>query len=97
MLKSISVEANVVARHFGISPLSMERLRSAIETEDLASIQLVDPRADDAFESFRDALVIIDDHLGGPFGNGMYRLSVANLLINWMRGGATKGDHRQQS
>ncbi|MGO4192687.1 DEAD/DEAH box helicase [Arthrobacter sp. YAF17] len=86
MLENISVDHEVVARHFGVSPLSMERLRKAIESADLASIQLVDPRADDAFESYRDALAVIDEHLGGPFGNGDYRLSVANLLIHWMRG-----------
>lgn len=86
MLETIKVDPSVMARHFGVSPLSMERLRSAIETVDLTSIQLVDPRADHAFESFRDALALVDNYLGGPFGNGLYRLSVANLLINWMRG-----------
>lgn len=86
MLGDISVDHEVIARHFGVSPLSMERLRTAIAGADLGKIQLVDPRADDAFDSFKDALAVVDDHLGGPFGNGQYRLSVANLLIHWMRG-----------
>ncbi|MGM9471720.1 DEAD/DEAH box helicase [Pseudarthrobacter sp. YS3] len=86
MLESIAVDHEVVARHFGVSPLSMERLRSAIAEVDLNSIQLVDPRAVDAFDSFKDALAVIDEHLGGPFGSGQYRLMIANLLINWMTG-----------
>ncbi|TDU21728.1 DEAD/DEAH box helicase [Arthrobacter sp. JUb115] len=86
MLKRISVDHSVVARHFGVSPLSIERLRAAISETDLDAIHLVDPRADDALDSFKDALGIIDEHLGGPFGNGQYRLLVANLLINWMTG-----------
>lgn len=86
MLRDISVDHEIVASHFGVSPLSMERLRVAIAGSDLSMIQLVDPRADDAFESFRDALAVVDEHLGGPFGNGQYRLMIANLLINWMRG-----------
>lgn len=86
MLDSISVDHEVVARHFGVSPLSMERLRAAVAETDISSIQLIDPRADDAFDSFKDALALIDEYLGGPFGNARYRLSVARLLINWMSG-----------
>lgn len=86
MLEYIALDHDVIARHFGISPMSMERLRKSTESVDLASIQLVDPRADDAFDSYRDALAIIDEYLGGPFGNERYRLSVTNLLIHWMRG-----------
>jgi hypothetical protein len=86
MLENIAVDHEVVSRHFGVSPLSMERLRSAIADVDLNEIQLVDPRAVDAFDSFRDALAVIDEHLGGPFGSGQYRLMIANLLINWMTG-----------
>lgn len=86
MLEDIAVDHEVVARHFGVSPLSMERLRSAIADVDLNKIHLVDPRAVDAFDSFKDALAVINEHLGGPFGNGQYRLMIANLLINWMTG-----------
>lgn len=86
MLAGIELDHEVVARHFGVSPMSMERLRVAISDADLGKIQLVDPRADDAFDSFKDALKIVDEHLGGPFGNGGYRLLIANLLINWMSG-----------
>lgn len=86
MLAEIAVDHEVVARHFGVSPLSMERLRVAIAEADLSMIQLMDPRSEDAFDSFKNALEIVDEHLGGPFGNGQYRLMIANLLINWMRG-----------
>lgn len=86
MLSEIFVDHDVVSRHFGVSPLSMERLRQAIANTDLTTIQLVDPRSDDAQESFNLALAVIDDHLGGPFGNGKYRQLVVTLLLNWMRG-----------
>ncbi len=77
----------LVKKHAGVSPLSMQRLLEAVllngHPEELA---LVPPTSDDAFDEYKTALDYVAEYLGGSFEPEARRLSLARLIVHWMRG-----------
>lgn len=83
----LRLRPELVKKHSGISPMSMQRLLDAVlrqgHPEDLA---LVPPTSDDAFEEYKTALDFVAEYLGGSFEPESRRLSLARLIVHWMRG-----------
>lgn len=84
---SLRLPPNLLKKHAGISPMSMQRLLDAVlangHPEELT---LVPPNSDDAFSEYKVALDYVADHLGGSFEPDSRRLSLARLIVHWMRG-----------
>lgn len=83
----LQVRPELIKKHAGISPMSMQRLLDAVlangHPEELA---LVLPTSDDAFEEYKTALDYVAEYLGGSFEPHSRRLSLARLIVHWMRG-----------
>ncbi|WIK83479.1 DEAD/DEAH box helicase [Pseudoglutamicibacter albus] len=84
---TLRLRPDLVKKHAGISPMSMQRLLDAVlangHPEELA---LVPPTSDDAFDEYKTALDYVAEHLGGSFEPESRRLSLARLIVHWMRG-----------
>lgn len=84
---TLRLRPDLVKKHAGISPMSMQRLLDAVlangQPEELA---LVPPTSDDAFEEYKTALDYVAEYLGGSFEPESRRLSLARLIVHWMRG-----------
>lgn len=84
---TLRLRPDLVKKHAGISPMSMQRLLDAVlangHPEELA---LVPPTSDDAFEEYKTALEYVAEYLGGSFGPESRRSSLARLIVHWMRG-----------
>jgi hypothetical protein len=84
---SISLPTELIKKHAGISPLSMQRLYDAIlEHGHPDLLALVPPASDDAFDEYKIALDYVAQYLGGSFEPDARRLSLARLIVHWMRG-----------
>lgn len=83
----LTLPPEVIKRHAGVSPLSMQRLfDSLIEHGHPESLTLVPPASDDAFTEYAEALRYVAEYLGGSFTPEARRLSLARLIVHWMRG-----------
>lgn len=84
---TLRLRPDLVKKHAGISPMSMQRLLDAVlangHPEELA---LVPPTSDDAFDEYKIALDYVAEYLGGSFEPESRRLSLARLIVHWMRG-----------
>lgn len=84
---TLRLRPDLVKKHAGISPMSMQRLLDAVlangRPEELA---LVPPTSDDAFDEYKTALDYVAEYLGGSFEPESRRLSLARLIVHWMRG-----------
>jgi len=84
---ALRLRPELVKKHAGISPTSMQRLLDAVlahgHPEDLA---LVPPTSDDAFAEYKTALDFVAEYLGGSFEPESRRLSLGRLIVHWMRG-----------
>lgn len=86
-LGALELSPEIVKRHAGISPLSMQRLLDAVlEHGHPEQLALVPPVSDDAFVEYKVALDLVAQHLGGSFYPETRRLSLARLIVHWMRG-----------
>lgn len=86
-LTGIRIPAELIRRHAGISPLSMDRLYGAIAALDAPeSLALVPPESDDALDAYKTSLDWIAAYLGGPFENDKRRFALSRLIVNWMNG-----------
>jgi hypothetical protein len=84
---SISLPIELIKKHAGISPLSMQRLHDAVlEHGHPELLALVPPASDDAFGEYKIALDYVARYLGGSFEPDARRLSLARLIVHWMRG-----------
>lgn len=84
---SVSVPLEIVERHAGISPVSMQRLLDDFESCDDPSELLVSPpESDDALETLHSAIGRIKRTLGGDFGTPPRQFGLARLITSWMRG-----------
>lgn len=84
---TLRLRPDLVKKHAGISPMSMQRLLDAVlangHPEELA---LVPPNSDDAVDEYKTALNYVAEYLGGSFEPESRRLSLARLIVHWMRG-----------
>lgn len=86
-LASVEVPTEIMARHAGISPLSMQRLLEYFRAkESQAELVLATPESDDAVESYVAAIGRSATYLGANFGWQGRQWSLAMLVTNWMRG-----------
>ena len=87
VMRTLRLRPDLVKKHAGISPTSMQRLLDAVlangHPEELA---LVPPTSDDAFDEYKIALDYVAEYLGGSFEPESRRLSLARLIVHWMRG-----------
>jgi helicase-like:DEAD/DEAH box helicase-like len=83
----IQVRPELIRKHAGISPMSMQRLLDAILTNGRPEEYiLVRPTSRDAFEQYKKALDFVAEYLGGSFKTDSRRWSLARLIVHWMRG-----------
>lgn len=86
-LAGLTLDPQIVRRHAGISPLSMQRLYTdVLEHGRPDELTLVSPSSQDAFDEYQRALELVDAHLGGPFSPHTRLLQLSRLVVNWMRG-----------
>lgn len=84
---SLRLDTQLVKKHAGISPQSMQRLFDAILLEgNPAELALVPPASDEAFAEYKKALDFVAKYLGGSFEPETRRYSLARLIVQWMRG-----------
>lgn len=87
-LESVDLPDWLLARHAGISPVSMQRLlddfRSSRSQSDLI---IPNPEDDDAVGNITRAFAKISESIGGSFGPaGGRHFMLALLVVHWMRG-----------
>ena len=86
-LEQVVVPVEIVERHAGISPLSMQRLLEEFASRDDPSEFLVSPpESDDALETLLSAIGQIKLTLGGDFGTLPRQYGLSLLITRWMRG-----------
>lgn len=87
-LERVELPPEILRRHAGISPPSMQRLLKYIrEHQDQDAMLLVLPEDDDAAVDYKRALARCDSQLGSNFGPADKRLmQLAILIVNWMKG-----------
>lgn len=89
----LTVPVEIVSRHTGIAPISMERLLESFRRSGKtpAELELPLPEEPDARARFQEALVRIGATMTSVFGaprSGVDRRKwqLANLVVNWMKG-----------
>lgn len=86
-LQGVEIPPSLMARHAGISPISMQRLLKDFRKEiDQASLLVAPPASRDAASTYARALSRIARFLGGNFGDSRRQFALAILITNWMRG-----------
>lgn len=86
-LDGLTIDARLIRKHAGISPLSIERLyRAVLDHGRPDLLALVPPASDDAFDEYKVALDFVAEYLGGSFEPENRRRSLARLIVHWMRG-----------
>ena len=86
-LEAVEVPVEIVERHAGISPVSMQRLLEEFAANDSPSVLQVSlPESDDALDTLRAAIGRIRRTLGGDFGPPPRQLGLALIINRWMRG-----------
>jgi hypothetical protein len=85
--RTLEVDSQILKKHAGISPQSIQRLFNAVVSdEDPSLIALVPPSSDDAMDEYKSALDLVAEFLGGSFEPERRRYSLARLIVQWMRG-----------
>lgn len=89
----LRVPAEIVTRHTGIAPVSMERLLESFRKSGKTptDLELPLPEEPDARERFQEALVRIGMTMTNVFGKprtgeDRRKWQLANLIVNWMNG-----------
>jgi hypothetical protein len=87
-MADVTLTRELIARHAGISPLSLQRLSDYLTAhENTEELPLSPPESNDASISLVRAMSRIDTYLGGDFSDfGGRRWQLAILLVSWMRG-----------
>lgn len=86
-LSGIEFPFDLVERHAGISPLSMQRLLDLFaEGEAPEDYAVSPPESDDAVDTVVAALGRLTQCVGGNFGTPPRQYMLALLIVNWMRG-----------
>lgn len=85
-LQPLAIPGELIERHAGISPVSMQRLLDAFQGRDANSLVLPPPESSDALSSYSRAIAFVGEYLGGNWGVQARQTQLAMLIINWMRG-----------
>lgn len=86
-MASVEVPTNLLARHAGISPISMQRLLEYFRSiPDSSSLMIAPPESRNAARTYATALGTISQFLSGEFGNQKRQFQLAILIVSWMRG-----------
>ena len=86
-LERVNVPVEIVERHAGISPLSMQRLLDEFATPtDPSGFLISPPESDDALDTLLLAIGRIKRILGGDFGTPPRQFGLSLLITKWMRG-----------
>jgi hypothetical protein len=84
---SLDIDADLVERHAGISPVAMQRLLERFRTyDDPDELRLALPESNDATATYTRALELANQELGSNFGGSGRQFALALLITNWMRG-----------
>ena len=89
VLNRISAPPELIKRHRGINPLLVSRFfehLNSLPPGQADSLMPMTPDMHDALSALSDNLRIIDEHLGGAFGNQKQRNLKAKITIDWIRG-----------
>lgn len=87
VMSAIQVPTDVIRRHQGISPSSMQRLLEALrQRQEPQELALVPPEDDEAAAVYKEALDWVSAYLGGPFENDKRRFALSRTIVNWMNG-----------
>lgn len=86
-LEDIEIPRELVERHAGISPISMQRLLDEFaNSQDPTEFLVSQPESYDALDTLVQALERIKRTLGGDFGSARRQYGLALLIVRWMRG-----------
>lgn len=87
-LDGIEIPTDLILRHAGISPRSIQRLLGDIRQEEDATALIVSTaESDDAVDQMVRAIARVARNLGGSFGPpGGRHYMLALLIVNWMNG-----------
>jgi hypothetical protein len=84
-IEGSEIDADLIERHAGIGPASMQRLLYRFRTyEDPGELILGLPGED--LQIYSRALGLCNQELGAKFGNSARQYAIALLINNWMRG-----------
>ncbi|MCX6925205.1 MAG: DEAD/DEAH box helicase [Verrucomicrobia bacterium] len=89
VLGRVLVSQDLIRRHRGINPILVSRFiehLNSLSPDSAESLMPMTPDMPDALEVLSDNLLMIDEHLGGVFGNQAQRNLKAKITIDWMRG-----------
>jgi superfamily II DNA/RNA helicase len=89
VLDRISAPPDLIKRHRGINPILVSRFFEyliSVSPTQAESLMPMTPDMHDALSVLSDNLRIIDEHLGGAFGNQLQRNLKARITIDWIRG-----------
>lgn len=87
-VQSLDFPLDLVARHAGISPASMQRLFQHFQQSGRGILELAlpVPEEKDAKERYKEAFQILSETLTTAFGGTKRQWQLANLVVNWMHG-----------
>lgn len=89
VLERVSAPQDLIRRHRGINPILVSRFfeyLNSLPPDFAESLMPMTPDMPNALEVLSDNLRMIDEHLGGAFGNQLQRNLKAKITIGWMRG-----------
>lgn len=89
VIDKITAPPNLIKRHRSINPLLISNFLEFLESlppDDPESFMPMTPDMPSAIAVLGDNLRIIDEHLGGDFGNQSQRNLKAALTVHWIRG-----------
>lgn len=87
-VQSLDFPLDLVARHAGISPASMQRLFQYFQQSGrgVLDMALPVPEEKDARQRYKEAFEILAETVTTAFGGTKRQWQLANLVVNWMHG-----------
>ena len=85
-IRGLTIPPELIERHAGISPVSMQRLLESFKGRTVEDLVLPLPESSDALANYSRAIARVNEHLGGNWGVQARQTQLAMLIINWMRG-----------
>jgi hypothetical protein len=89
VVERVLIHQDLIRRHRGINPILVSQFLeylNSLPTDSAESLMPMTPDMPNALEVLSDNLLMIDEHLGGTFGNRNERNLKAKITIDWMRG-----------
>lgn len=83
----IDVPRELIARHAGINPMSIQRLLEAMRrTYNPADLMIEPANVHDSWQSYSRAFGMLADVVGADFGEERRQNQLAVMVVNWMTG-----------